>query len=144
MLLPTDSPLRPMTVTQPSEPTPATQTIIRYALLAGVLIFGGIAWFVSRENGADFDAGAAQTLRYAFYVLLLSSAVGLLFIHRSWQQAKTFQERFTRSLIGYAVAEGTALFGAVYLLLTGIAMLYVIGLVLFLIAFMVFSPAPSR
>jgi uncharacterized membrane protein YhhN len=68
----------------------------------------------------------------------------MLFIHRSLQQTETFQDRVTRCIMGYAVAEGTALFGAVYLFLTGGIQLYVIGLLLFLLAFLVFTPTDTQ
>lgn len=131
--------------TQSSQVTPATFNIIRYALLAGVLLIGGVAWFITRENGLGaFDAETATYLRYAFYAVFTGSALGMLFIHRSLPQAHTFPQRVTRCILGLAVAEGTALFGAVYLFLTGSVQLYVIGLILFLLAFLVFFPAESQ
>lgn len=134
-----------MAAAQPSQVTPATFNIIRFALLAGVLLFGGVAWFITRENDlGTFDAEAATFFRYTFYAVFTASALGMLFIHRSLPQAETFQQRVTRCIMGLAVAEGTALFGAVYLFLTGSVQLYVIGLLLFLLAFLVFIPAESQ
>jgi hypothetical protein len=130
-----------MSAAQSSQITPSSFNIIRFALLGGVLFLGAIAWFLSRDG--DFgalDEETATVFRYAFYAVFTASALGMLFVHRSLPQAETFQQRATRCILGFALAEGTALFGGVYLLLTGSAMLYVIGLVLFLIAFMVFSP----
>lgn len=134
-----------MAAAQPSQVTPATFNIIRYALLAGVLLIGGVAWFVTRENAlGTFDAEAATYFRYAFYAVFTASALGMLFIHRSLPQATTFPQRVTRCIMGYAVAEGTALFGAVYLFLTGSLQLYIIGLLLFLLAFLVFTPTDPQ
>ncbi len=120
--------------------TPAAFTIIRLSLLAGVLLLGGIAWYLtaSGQVAPALDDETAALLRYVFLGLLATAAVGIALVRPRARQAETLQQRVRFSIIGYALAEAAALFGAVYLFLTGAATLYLLGLLLFLAAFLLF------
>ncbi len=120
--------------------TPAAFTIIRLSLLAGVLLLGGIAWYLtaSGQVAPALDDGTAALLRYVFLGLLATAALGIALVRPRARQAETLQQRVRFSIIGYALAEAAALFGAVYLFLTGAATLYLLGLLLFLAAFLLF------
>jgi hypothetical protein len=120
--------------------TPQTLNILRFMLLGASVLFGGVAWFLTR-SGEGFAAGnedIASLLRYVFYgVLIIVLVVGWLMKLRA-DRAETFEQRAGVLIVGYALAEGLTMFGGVYLLLTGSAVLFLGGLLVFMLAFQMF------
>jgi len=120
--------------------TPQTLRIIRFALLAGLLIFGAIAFYMANEGGMGGagDEEFFSTLLMVFFGLAAAEGAVMYLIHRRWKQAETFQQKANFSIIGWALAEGLALFGGVILLLGGSTLPYLCGLVFFGVAWMLF------
>ena len=120
--------------------TPETFNIVRLARLAGVLLLGGVIFFMDRNDMMPdvLDAETATLLRYAFYAVATGAAVGIVLVRQKATAALTFREYVPRAILGLALAEGTALFGAVYWMLTGFVLPYLLGLVLFAIALFAF------
>ncbi len=119
------------------ELTPTTLNIIRLALLAGSAIFGGIAWYLtsSGQMTPSLDEDTASVLRYVFYGLVVAHLLGIFLIRQRADMAEAFAKRAQLLIVGYALAEGLVLFGAVYLFLTGNTILFLGGLLVFLVAF---------
>ena len=118
-------------------------TIIRIALLSGVLVFGAVAYVV-RSGGTAPALGVegARTMRYvgmAVWAVALAGLVGMRLV---------FRERIERGrdtqlpVVAWALAEGPALFGGAFYLLAGDATIYVAGVVGLLAAFALF-PVPQ-
>ncbi|MFQ5571861.1 MAG: hypothetical protein ACE5G0_19455 [Rhodothermales bacterium] len=123
--------------------TPQTLNLVRFALLTGILLFGVIAWFMtSGETGFTANPEVAFLMRLAFIGVFAVAAVGMALMRRQVQRAGTFAKKAQRSLVGYALAEGVALYGAIYLFITGSALLFLVGLLVFLVAFLMF-PVPG-
>lgn len=120
--------------------TPQALTLIRFAMLTVVLGFGGIAIFLT--SSGQFEGAVppetATQIRYAFYGVLLGVGGLLGFVYRRWKQTDVPARRGVLSLIGYALGESLALFGAIYILLTGSTMLFGAGLIAFLGTFLLF------
>lgn len=76
-------------------------------------------------------------LRYLFHGVLISVLVGGWLVKQRADRAETCEQRTGVLLVGYALAEGLTLFGGVYLLMTGSTVLFLGGLLVFLLAFQV-------
>ena len=124
--------------------TPSFLNIIRLAMLAGSVLFGAIAWYLTNSGQIEpsMSASVASTLRIVFYVLLASHLAGIWLLRQRADLAETFQQRARLLIIGYALAEALVFFGAVYLLLTGNASLFLGGLLIFMLAFLLLPLAP--
>ncbi len=124
---------------------PPVLNIVRFAMLGGVLFFAAIAWFLtsSGQMGAAGNDELAGVLRYVFYGLLVVDLGALWLVRQRIDRAETFEKKGPLLLIGYALGEGLALYGIVYWLVTGGMLLFFVGLLVFLAAFLVFPVQPA-
>ena len=113
--------------------TPVTLRLVRYAMLAMLLGFGALAYYQSThrvpvpgEEGPDLSM-----LRWVGLGLCAATIVGVAIVRQLRERADE-AGRPTYGLIGSALAEGSALFGAVYMILGGDLLIYTFGLVLVL------------
>lgn len=120
--------------------TPQVLNIVRFAMLGGVLIFAAIAWFLtsSGQMEAAVDDELAGVLRYVFYGLLVVDIGAMWLVRQRIDRAETFEKKGHLLLIGYALGEGITLYGIVYWLVTGGMLLFFVGLLVFLVAFLMF------
>ena len=124
---------------------PQVLNIVRFAMLAGVLIFAAIAWFLtsSGQMGAAGNEELAGVLRYVFYGLLVVDIGAMWLLRQRIDRAGTFEKKGPLLLIGYALGEGLTLYGIVYWLVTGGMLLFVVSLLVFLTAFLMFPVQPA-
>lgn len=115
--------------------SPQQLQIIRIALLAGQLLFGAVAWFLTSTGAFEASVGedVLQILQLAFFVIALGMLGGILLVRHQHQQAPP-ERRAGLCIAGWAMGEGVALYGAVILLLGGGPLLFLAGLLLFGIA----------
>jgi hypothetical protein len=115
--------------------TPASLRIVRYAMLMVVLLFGAFAYYQSThtvplpvpgEDGAD-----VPTLRWVGFALGAGVIVGIA-VMRQLRERADVSARPTFGLIGSAMGESVAVFGAVIMLLGGDIAVYALGVLLFL------------
>ena len=116
--------------------TAAQAGIIRMALLGGVLLFGGVVWFLHRQPGFIPDGSMAQMRPVVPFILLafIAAIVAVRFyLSRVTDEAqlRTFQ------LIGWALGEAAALFGGVYYFNTDDPRFYIMGLFVMLASFII-------
>ncbi len=125
--------------------TPQVLNIVRFAMLGGVLFFAAIAWFLtsSGQMGAAGNDELAGVLRYVFYGLLVVDLGAMWLVRQRIDRAETFEKKGPLLLIGYALGEGITLYGIVYWLVTGGMLLFFVGLLVFLAAFLVFPVQPA-
>ena len=117
----------------PAPTSPMKLRIIRMAMLAGVLMFGVLAYYLSRQPRAEpVDAGALQT---GNIILLIVAGIGLLVVQRVHAAQRDPAKRATFNIIAWALGEAVALFGGVYLLLTGEVTPYLVGLAMMIASF---------
>jgi hypothetical protein len=116
----------------PPTMTPAVLRLVRYAMLAGLLLFGAFAYYQSQHRVADPDSptnlGALQTVGFGLCALAI---VGIAVL-RQVRERSDPAAHGTLGLIGSALAEAAALFGAVFMVLGGSIPVYAIGLVIFI------------
>ncbi len=117
-------------------PRAATLRIIRIAFLTGVLMLGGVVYFLT-ERGGGMDPSLGDTLQIANLALLVLAAVGIMIIQRRHAAEPDPARRSTLNIAGWAMGEATALFGGVHYMLVGNPIPYLVGLTLMIAAFVV-------
>ena len=112
--------------------------IIRAAMLLGLVLFGVSTFYVKqRKTTAMMTDERAQLFGYIFVGMAGSALVGMIAI-RSRLSATTDVKRLTPLyMVGYALAEAAALFGAVTWYIGGAREWFIAGLVLMVVAFQV-------
>jgi len=114
--------------------TPATLRIVRYAMLAMMLGFGAFAYYRSQHPAPPAPGGQSpdlSLLRWVGLGLCTATIVGVAVMRQLRERADP-AARPTFGLAGSALAEGTAMYGAIYMILGGDVVVYLGGLVLFL------------
>ena len=131
----------------PSNLTPGSLRIVRYAMLVFVLGFGAFAYYqgthrvplaAGEEGGAD-----PNLLRWVGLGLCAIVVAGIAVIRRVREQADDLR-RTTLALVGSSLAEGTALFGAVIMFLGGDVVVWVVGTVLLISTFTLLPADPEQ
>lgn len=123
----------------PRQPAPASAlAILRIALLAGVLAFGAVTYYVQR--GATWRPAAPDALDMVRIAMLSTWVVAVLLLLILRARLTRLTEAAGRSVlvIAWAVGEGAALFGGVYYFLSGDAQWFIAGLFVMLAAFILF------
>lgn len=116
-------------------PRATTLRIIRVAFLTGVLMFGGIVFYLTSQQGGGLDPEPADTLQVVNIALLVGAAVGILVIQRRHAAERDPARRSTLNIAAWAMGEATALFGGVHFLLVGSAIPYLVGLGMMIASF---------
>ena len=93
--------------------------------------------------GAAVDDELAGVLRYVFYGLLVVDIGAMWLVRQRIDRVETFEKKGHLLLIGYALGQGIAFFGIVYWLVTGGMLLFVVSLLVFLTAFLMFPVQPA-
>lgn len=118
--------------------------LIRLAMTTGVLMFGGITWFIRRGGDAPtFDAANANTLLWAARAVWGASMAACMILFFALRNARRPAQVKTLSLVGWAAGEAVALMGGVVWFLTGNTQWYSFGLVYLVLTFLAF-PAPRE
>lgn len=116
--------------------------LIRLALLGGVLVFGIVIAWLTGSGGYPADTSLAGVLRLAFLVLAAGTLAALMVV-RTAQGRAAADRRGTFAIVGWALGEGIALFGGVAWLLAGELPLYLTGVAVLLVAFLL-VPVPGE
>jgi hypothetical protein len=116
--------------------------LVRYSMLVMLLGIGAFAYYQPQgpapgEDGADLGA-----LRLVGFALCAGALVGIT-VMRGLRAKAEPAARSTFALIGSAVSEGAALFGAVYMLLGGDPLPYGIGILIFLASWTLLPADPE-
>lgn len=103
--------------------------VIRAALIGGVVLMAGAFWFVLREQDAPIlDPQMQDTFRYALLALFGAIGLGVMFIRQQWAAASDGKKKRSLTIVGWALAEGMALVGAVYYFLSSSPAFLLVGL----------------
>jgi hypothetical protein len=114
--------------------TPSSLRVIRLALLAGVLLLGGVVWYLGRQGSLPVDGAGFPAGPWMFIAVCVAATIGILFVRAAQGRAPTFERRALLAIAGWALGEGVALFGGIYWLVSGRPTLYLAGLAIFLVA----------
>jgi hypothetical protein len=101
--------------------------LIRLALIAGVLMFGGVSLFLHTQPGWK-PVTLPLGVYYALAALALAAVpIAMVFKRRAMSESDP-QRRVSMLMSGWAVGEGVGLFGGVTFFLTGNSQWYLLGL----------------
>ena len=118
---------------------------IRIAMMLGVLLFGGVAWFITRAP--DWKAPEPELLdqlgmiaRIAWIIV----GIALVFMFFRFRDATNPSRASTVSILAWTLGETLALFGGVVLFLTAFSGWYIAGVTALALAFVAFPPPVNR
>ena len=118
---------------------------IRIAMMSGLLLFGGVTWFLHQRPewipADDELAGRFTMFGQVLWGLATAALVLLFFQHRKTESPV---KASTLSIVAWSVGEALAIFGAVHFYLTGVSTWYVSGLIGMSITFVAFKPPALR
>lgn len=122
----------------------STLSIIRVAMLGGVVILGAVALYISKQGAIEpLSESVLSTIRTVFILVLAATAVAMFYFRRKRMALARDDDPTTLNIVGWALGESTALFGAVILFLSGDLTYFLVGVVMMLVAF-VFFPIPQE
>jgi FtsH-binding integral membrane protein len=107
-------------------------------MLLGLVLFGLSTLYVKgRGNPVMLPDERARVMSYIFICVAAAALAGMIFIRSRLSIPADAKHLFLMYIIGYALAEGAALFGAVTWYIGGSRDWYIAGLVLMVTAFQV-------
>ena len=118
---------------------------IRIAMMLGVLLFGGVAWFFTRTP--DWKApepGLLDQLSMIARFGWIAVGLALAFMFFRFRDSTNPSRASTVSIIAWTLGETLALFGGVILFLTAFAGWYIAGLTALALSFVAFPPPVNR
>jgi hypothetical protein len=119
--------------------------VIRTAMLLGVLLFGAVTWYTKRqEHPAILTPATARAFGYIFAAIACAAVAGLMFMRTRLETTTEQGQLLVLYVVGYALAEGAAVFGGVVWFLGGAQAWYIAGLILMVVAFQVLPVEASR
>ncbi|MEO6447369.1 MAG: hypothetical protein ABIZ91_16700 [Gemmatimonadaceae bacterium] len=112
---------------------------IRFAMMLGVLLFGGVTWFLRQSGEGDtMDQSLLPSLLWiarGLWVLAIAGCIGLFGVLRNTTSPARVSQL---SIIGWALGESVALLGGVVWFVTGSPAWYLPGVVFLLLTFVAF------
>ena len=118
-------------------PRATTLRIIRVSFLASTLLFGGIVFYLTSQQGGGTSPDTADVLQIVNITLLIGAAIGIMIIQRRHAAERDPARRSTLNIAGWAMGEATAMFGGVHFMLVGNPIPYLVGLVMMIASFVV-------
>ncbi|HUQ81014.1 MAG TPA: hypothetical protein VM076_07755 [Gemmatimonadaceae bacterium] len=119
-----------------------TLALIRIALLVGVLVFGGIVWYLRRMGDASYpvDPRGLRVAGQAVWGLMTLGTLGLFLA----AARATAERRAAFSVIAWALGEATAIFGGLYWMMLGDMQWYLYGVACLLLTYFIFPVRGTR
>ena len=118
---------------------------IRLAMLGGVLLFGGVSWFLTRTPDwtppAPEVAGQLTTIARIVWVI---AGVALTILFLKFRDATDAARASSVAILSWALGETLALLGGVVFFLTAAAGWYIAGVVALTLTFVAFPSPPPR
>lgn len=109
-------------------PDPRVIPILRLAFLVGAGLFGGAVGCLQTRGELASDPAMARPLTIAGRVIWIVALGACLFLASRVRNESNARKVFATSLIGWAIAESTAIFGGVYWFVVGNSQWYFSGL----------------
>lgn len=108
-------------------------------MLAGVLTFGGVVYFLRRNGDAPgVNAEQARSFLWIGRALGGLSIAGCLILFKMLQRERSATKRQSYQIVAWALGEMVALYGAAIWFLTGSPSWYTQGLIFLGLAFLAF------
>jgi hypothetical protein len=123
-----------------SRATPASMFIIRISLVFGVVMFGGLTWYLHSQRTEPFPTDN-ETVTWVVLGAWTVITIGIVYLSGRYRAAASRDQRITLAIIGWALGEAAALLGGVHYFVTGSPQRYGYGFLIFVIALVLF-PIP--
>jgi hypothetical protein len=119
-----------------------TLALIRIALLVGVLVFGGIVWYLQRSSDLTYsvDPHGIRVAGQAVWGLMTLGTLGLFLA----AGRATPERRATFSVIAWALGEATAIYGGLFWMMLGDSQWYLYGVACLLLTYFIFPIRNTR
>jgi hypothetical protein len=119
-----------------------TLALIRIALLVGVLVFGGVVWFMRRTSEPSYAVNP-QGLRVAGQAVWGLMTIGTLALFLLATKASA-ERRATYSVVAWALGEATAIYGGLFWMMLGDSQWYLYGVACLLLTYFIFPVRTTR
>jgi hypothetical protein len=118
---------------------------IRIAMMLGVLLFGGVAWFFTRTpDWKAPDPGLLDQLAMIARVGWIAIGIALVVMFLRFRDSPNPSRASTVAIVAWTLGETLALFGGVILFLTAFGGWYIAGVTALVLAFVAFPPPVNR
>ena len=117
---------------------------IRMAMMGGVLLFGGVSWFLT--NTPDWSApepGVADQLKRVAIIAWIVVGAALVVMFLKFRESDHPARAGSVAIMAWALGETLALLGGVIFFMTSISGWYIAGVIALTLTFVAF-PAPLR
>ncbi len=111
-----------------SGPDTRVVAILRLAFLLGAGVLGAVVGFMRSQGAVSSSAETARGLTIAGRVLWGVALAACLFLASRVRAERDPRNVFAQSVVGWAIAEGVAIFGVAYWYLFGASQWYFTGL----------------
>jgi hypothetical protein len=122
--------------------TPAALLVIRASLFAGVLMFGAVTWYLHSKPTRPDSTPDPETLAWVVLGAWAVITAGLVVLSTRYRRPAARERRVNLAIIGWALGEAAALIGGVHYFLTGDPQRYGFGVLIFVIALVMFPIPP--
>jgi len=118
---------------------------IRLAMMGGVLLFGGVSWFLHRSpDWVPPDPMVFNQLARIAPVVALAVILGLAVVFLKFRNTTNAAQASTVAILAWSLGETLALFGGVIFYLTAASGWYIAGVIALVLAFVAFPPPENR
>jgi hypothetical protein len=118
---------------------------IRIAMMLGVLLFGGVAWFITRTpDWKPPEPALLDQLAMIARAGWIAIGGALVFMFLKFRDTTNPSRASTVSILAWTLGETLALFGGVILFLTAFSGWYVAGVSALALTFVAFPPPVNR
>jgi hypothetical protein len=117
---------------------------IRLAMMGGVLLFGGVSWFLTQSS--DWTApepGVGEQLTRIARIAWIVVGVALVVMFLKFRRPADVPRASSMAILAWALGETLALLGGVVYFLTAIPGWYIAGVIVLTLTFVAFPPPPA-
>ena len=116
---------------------------IRVAMMGGVLLFGGVSWFLTQSpDWAAPDPGMANQLGWIAKITWAAVGTALVIMFTRFRDTTNLARASSIAILAWALGETLALLGGVVFFLTSLAGWYIAGVIALTLTFVAFPPPP--
>jgi hypothetical protein len=117
---------------------------IRLAMMGGVLLFGGVSWFLTQSpDWTAPEPGIADQLTRVARIAWIVVGVALVVMFMKFRDPTDVARASSVAILAWALGETLALLGGVIFFLTSMSGWYIAGVIALTLTFVAF-PAPLR
>lgn len=114
---------------------------IRLAMMGGVLLFGGVSWFLTRTpDWVPPEPGIGDQLTGVARIAWLAVGVALVVLFLKFRDQSNVARASSVAILSWALGETLALLGGVVFFLTSAPGWYIAGVIALTLTFVAFPP----